>query len=88
MHSNFDFFSIDLTTIVGSILNALILFLVLKHFLFDKVNAVLDARTNEARCPTRNSLRLSTPKSCPPPRRSPLRSSRTPQERLRPVPTR
>ena len=44
MHSNFDFFSIDLTTILGSILNALILFLVLKHFLFDKVNAVLDAR--------------------------------------------
>lgn len=47
MHSNLDFFSIDLTTIVGSILNALILFLVLKHFLFDKVNAVLDARRDE-----------------------------------------
>ncbi|MCM1023186.1 MAG: F0F1 ATP synthase subunit B [Prevotella sp.] len=47
MHSNFDFFSIDLTTIVGSILNTLILFLVLKHFLFDKVNAVLESRRNE-----------------------------------------
>lgn len=47
MHSNLDFFSIELTTIVGSILNTLILFLVLKHFLFDKVNAVLDARRNE-----------------------------------------
>lgn len=47
MHYNFDFFSIDLTTIVGSILNVLILFFVLKHFLFDKVNAVLDSRKNE-----------------------------------------
>lgn len=47
MHFNFDFFSIDLTTIVGSILNVLILFFVLKHFLFDKVNAVLDARKTE-----------------------------------------
>lgn len=47
MHYNLDFFSIDLTTIVGSILNTLILFLVLKHFLFDKVNAVLDSRRTE-----------------------------------------
>ena len=47
MHFNFDFFSIDLTTIVGSILNVLILFFVLKHFLFDKVNAVLDSRKTE-----------------------------------------
>ena len=47
MHFNFDFFSIDLTTIIGSILNVLILFFVLKHFLFDKVNAVLDSRKTE-----------------------------------------
>ena len=47
MHFNFDFFSIDLTTIIGSILNVLILFFVLKHFLFDKVNAVLDSRRTE-----------------------------------------
>lgn len=44
---NFDFFSIDLTTILGTIINTLILFLVLKHFLFDKVNAVLDSRRDE-----------------------------------------
>ena len=43
----FDFFSIDLTTILGTVLNTLILFLVLKHFLFDKVNAVLESRRNE-----------------------------------------
>ena len=47
MHFNFDFFSIDLTTILGSICNVLILFFVLKHFLFNKVNAVLDARKTE-----------------------------------------
>lgn len=44
---NFEFFSIDLTTIIGTIINTLILFLVLRHFLFDKVNAVLDSRKNE-----------------------------------------
>ena len=43
----FDFFSIDLTTIIGTILSTLILYLVLKHFLFDKVNAVLESRRNE-----------------------------------------
>ena len=47
MHFNYDFFSIDLFTILGTILNTLILFLVLKHFLFDKVNAVLESRKNE-----------------------------------------
>ncbi len=47
MHYNLDFFSIELTTILGSILNVLILFFVLKHFLFDKVNAVLEARKTE-----------------------------------------
>lgn len=46
-HVNLDFFSIDLTTIIGTIINTLILFLVLRHFLFDKVNAVLDSRKNE-----------------------------------------
>ncbi|MGN0586326.1 MAG: F0F1 ATP synthase subunit B [Oscillospiraceae bacterium] len=47
MSANFEFFSIDPTTIVGTLLNALILFLVIKHFLFDKVNAILEARKNE-----------------------------------------
>ena len=47
MNVNLEFFSIELTTIVGTILNALILFLVIKHFLFDKVNAVLDSRKSE-----------------------------------------
>ena len=46
-HFNLDFFSIELTTIVGTILNALILFLVIKHFLFDRVNAVLESRKTE-----------------------------------------
>lgn len=43
----FDFFSIDLTTIVCTIINTLILFLVIKHFLFDKVNAILESRKTE-----------------------------------------
>lgn len=47
MHYNLDFFSIEPTTIIGSILNVLILFFVMKHFLFDKVNAVLEARKTE-----------------------------------------
>lgn len=47
MHFNFDFFSIDPTTIVASICNVLILFFVIKHFLFDKVNAVLESRKTE-----------------------------------------
>ena len=36
-----EFLSIDLTTIIATLLNTLILFLVLKHFLFDKVNRSL-----------------------------------------------
>lgn len=44
---NFEFFSFDLTTIIGTILNTLILFLVIKHFLFDKVNAILESRRTE-----------------------------------------
>ncbi|MGN0674466.1 MAG: F0F1 ATP synthase subunit B [Oscillospiraceae bacterium] len=47
MNPYFEFFSIDATTIVGTILNALILFLVIKHFLFDKVNAMLESRRTE-----------------------------------------
>ncbi len=43
----FDFFGIDLTTIIGTLLNTLILFLIFKFKLFNKVNAVLDSR-NEA----------------------------------------
>ena len=42
-----DFMSIDLTTIIATLLNTLILFLVLKHFLFDKVNKVVDERQKE-----------------------------------------
>ena len=34
-----EFLSIDLTTIIATLLNTLILFLVLKHFLFDKVSS-------------------------------------------------
>lgn len=47
MTTNLEFFSIDLTSIIGTLLNTLILFLVIKHFLFDKVNAILEARKNE-----------------------------------------
>ena len=39
-----EFLSIDLTTIIATLLNTLILFLVLKHFLFDKVNKVRQYR--------------------------------------------
>lgn len=42
-----DFLSINLTTIIGTWLNLLILFLVLKHFLFNKVNKVIEDRKNE-----------------------------------------
>ncbi len=42
-----DFLSIDPTTIVLVLANTLILFLVLKHFLFDKVNSVIDSRKTE-----------------------------------------
>ena len=47
MDFHFEFFSIDPSSIIGTLLNTLILFLVIKHFLFDKVNAVLEARKNE-----------------------------------------
>lgn len=42
-----EFMSIDLTTIIATLLNTLILFLVLKHFLFNKVNKVVDERQKE-----------------------------------------
>jgi F-type H+-transporting ATPase subunit b len=42
-----DFLSINLTTIIATWLNLLILTLVLKHFLFDKVNKVIEDRKNE-----------------------------------------
>ena len=42
-----EFLSINLTTIIATLLNSLILFLVLKHFLFDKVNAVIEERKND-----------------------------------------
>lgn len=42
-----DFLSIDPATIILVLANTLILFLILKHFLFDKVNKVIDDRKNE-----------------------------------------
>ncbi len=42
-----DFLSIDPATIILTLANTLILFLVLKHFLFDRVNKVMDDRKNE-----------------------------------------
>ena len=59
MATNFEFFSIDLTTIVGTLANLLILFLVVKHFLFDKVNAILEARKTEVEETQQNIAKLS-----------------------------
>ncbi|MBR6045597.1 MAG: F0F1 ATP synthase subunit B [Ruminococcus sp.] len=42
-----EFLTIDPTTIILTLANTLILFLVLKHFLFDKVNKVMDDRQHE-----------------------------------------
>lgn len=42
-----DFLSIDPTSIVLVLCNTLILFLILKHFLFDKVNKVMEDRQND-----------------------------------------
>ena len=44
-----EFLSIDLTTIIATLLNTLILFLVLRHFLFDKVNKVIEDRKNDVK---------------------------------------
>lgn len=41
---NLDFLSIDVGSILFNLLNTLILFLVIKHFLFKPVNAMLDQR--------------------------------------------
>lgn len=41
------FLSFEPTTIIGTLLNALILFWIFKRFLFDKVNAVLNDRNKE-----------------------------------------
>lgn len=42
-----DFLSIDVGSIIFTLLNTLILFLVLKHFLFGRVNKFLENRQNE-----------------------------------------
>lgn len=42
-----EFLSIDPTTIIATLLNTLILFLILKHFLFNKVNQVINDRREE-----------------------------------------
>ncbi|MGN0623801.1 MAG: F0F1 ATP synthase subunit B [Oscillospiraceae bacterium] len=42
-----DFLTIDPTTIVLTLCNTLILFLILKHFLFEKVNKVMDDRKSD-----------------------------------------
>lgn len=41
------FFSISLDTIIPTLLNTLILFLVIRHFLFKPVNKVIDSRKQE-----------------------------------------
>jgi F-type H+-transporting ATPase subunit b len=40
----FPFFSFDFTTILGTLCNTLIIFLIIKHFLFDKINALFESR--------------------------------------------
>ena len=42
-----DFLTIDPNTIVLTLCNTLILFLILKHFLFEKVNKVMDDRKSD-----------------------------------------
>ena len=42
-----DFLSIDVGSLLFTLLNTLILFLVIKHFLFGRVHAVLEARQQE-----------------------------------------
>jgi F-type H+-transporting ATPase subunit b len=44
MGGTYEFFSFDPVTIVGTLCNTLIIFLVLRHFLFGKVNAILEER--------------------------------------------
>ena len=47
MHLNFDFFSIEPSTIIGVLLNTLILFLLFKHFLFAPVNKIIEERKSQ-----------------------------------------
>ena len=44
MHLNFDFFSIEPSTVIGVLLNTLILFLIFKRFLFAPVNKIIEER--------------------------------------------
>jgi F-type H+-transporting ATPase subunit b len=41
---NFPFFSFDPVSIIATLCNTLIIFLIIKHILFDKINAVLEER--------------------------------------------
>jgi F-type H+-transporting ATPase subunit b len=43
----FDFFSFDVSTIGGTLVNTLIIWLIFKHLLFDKVNAILQQRNDD-----------------------------------------
>lgn len=42
-----DFLSIDPSSIIFTIINTFILFLIIKHFLFDRVNKMLEERAND-----------------------------------------
>lgn len=44
MHEFLDFLSIDPGTLIGTLCNTLILFLLIRHFLFGRVNKVLEDR--------------------------------------------
>lgn len=50
-----DFLSIDVGSIIFTLINTLILFLVLKHFLFGRVNKVLEDRQNEVSSTYKNA---------------------------------
>ncbi len=47
MNVNFEFFSIEPTTIIGVLINTFILVLLFKKFLFEPVNKVIEQRKNE-----------------------------------------
>ncbi len=44
---NLDFLSIDTGSLIFTLINTLILFLVIKHFLFGRVNKILEERKND-----------------------------------------
>ena len=44
---NLDFLSIDAGSLIFTLLNTIILFLIIKHFLFGRVNKVLEEKRNE-----------------------------------------